>query len=326
MNARAAQTQGKRAWALGWLSGITVVALFAGFTLFSRLGALDGLRPADLAALRFLPSGLVLLPVLLSKGLRGLGLLKALALAVFGGLGFALLAYRGFELAPAAHGAVFLHGMLPFFGTLIGAMLLLERPRAGRILGALLILTGVIMLGWDGTRELDGNVVLGDLSLLGASLCWSVYGALAQRFQVGAIAAASIVAPFALLLYLPPYVLFLDPQLHAVPVPTLLGQLIFQGLLIGVLSLVAYTTAVSLLGATRTALTTAAVPGVTVLGGILLLGEIPTAVAWAGLGTTTLGMLVSFLPQRPNKGPRTRGTAGSTPPAASGTAAARVER
>ncbi|PWG61503.1 hypothetical protein DEM34_16210 [Spiribacter halobius] len=105
-----------------------------------------------------------------------------------------------------------------------------------------------------------------------------------------------------------------------------LGQSVFQGLLTGVLSLAAYRTAVSLLGAMRTALTTAAVPGVAVRGRILLPGEIPRAVAWAGPGTTTLGMLVSLLPPRPNKSPRSRGTAGSTPLAAGDTAAARIER
>ena len=81
------------------------VFLFSSFTLASRLGFSSSLTLPDLAALRFGVGGLVLLPVLLRHGFRRVEWRGALALAFFGGVGFALLAYAGFRLAPAAHGA-----------------------------------------------------------------------------------------------------------------------------------------------------------------------------------------------------------------------------
>src|ERR1043166_5870568 len=95
-------------------AGLSVL-LFSSFTLVSRLGFSSALAGPDLAALRFGIGGTLLLPVLLWSGLRGMSWRKAAALAWFGGLGFALLAYTGFSLAPAAHGAVLLHGTLPLF-------------------------------------------------------------------------------------------------------------------------------------------------------------------------------------------------------------------
>src|SRR5262244_3205578 len=85
------------------------------FTPVSGLGLTTCLRLPDVAALRFGIGGTLLLPVLVRRGLAGVSWRRAAALACFGGVEFAPLAYAGFSLAPAAHGAVLLHGMLPLF-------------------------------------------------------------------------------------------------------------------------------------------------------------------------------------------------------------------
>ncbi|MFD1733124.1 EamA family transporter [Deinococcus malanensis] len=89
--------------------------IWSGFILVSRLGAQGTLSAFDVAALRFGVSGLVMLPYLLRHGAGGLTLPQVAALGVSAGLGYAMLAYSGFQLAPAAHAAVFMPGMLPFF-------------------------------------------------------------------------------------------------------------------------------------------------------------------------------------------------------------------
>lgn len=284
---------GRRTLMAGGAAAALVVVLFSAFTLVSRLGTLDALRPWDLAALRFGVGGALLLPVLVRRGLAGLSLGRAVLLSFFGGLGFALLAYAGFARAPAAHGAVFLHGMLPAFGTLAGALWLGERPTARRLAGAGLILAGVAALGLDAAAA-TGTVLLGDACLVGASACWSVYGVLIRRYRVDALAAAAIVTPLSMAAYLPVYVLALDPQLGQVPVGTLAVQAVFQGVLIAIVSLLAYTMAVSLLGATETAVATAAVPCLTTLAAIPLLGEMPGPLTWAGVGAASLGMVAAL--------------------------------
>lgn len=284
--------------ARGVAACIAVVLLFSSFTLFSRLGVLESaLKPTDLAALRFGVSGIVLLPLLLARGLGPIRLKQAILLTLSGGLAFGLLAYTGFSLAPAAHGAVFLHGMLPFFGTVIGATLLGERPKPQRILGGVVIVSGVALLAMDSGTYPTGAALFGDVSLLVAAFSWTLYGALAQRFGISGIQAATVVAPFAMLAYTPVYFLALDPGLADVPLGQLLAQATFQGLLIGIASLYVYTVAVSSLGATRTALATAMVPILTTIAAVPVLGEQGNVLTWSGVFITTGGMAITFSPR-----------------------------
>lgn len=69
-----------------------------------------------------------------------------------------------------------------------------------------------------------------------------------------------------------------------------------QGFLVGAVSILLYTRAVAALGAAETALFTAAVPCVTTVAAIPLLGERPTDGALAGVAAVTAGLLVSLLP------------------------------
>ena len=100
---------------VGVVCGIGVIVLFSSFTLISRLGFSSALTLPDIAALRFGIGGMALLPFVIRHGLSGLSWRQAATLAFLGGLGFALFAYTGFWLAPAAHGAVLLHGTLPLW-------------------------------------------------------------------------------------------------------------------------------------------------------------------------------------------------------------------
>src|SRR5690606_303668 len=104
------KTQGETAErAQGIAYACCAALLFSGFVVVSRLGFSTVLTLPAIAALRFGIGGLVLSPILIRHGLSGLRLREAVALAVMGGLGFALFAYAGFVLAPAAHGSVLLH-------------------------------------------------------------------------------------------------------------------------------------------------------------------------------------------------------------------------
>src|SRR5262249_17813252 len=147
----------------------------------------------DLAALRFGIGGTLLLPALLRADLRRVTWRDAAALALFGGLGFAPLAYAGFALAPAAHGAVLLHGTLPL---VTGAILRVTSPREGagpRSAGLLLIALGIVLMAYDSLAA-SPRQLLGDGFLLLASLFWSAYGVLSRRLGLPAVSGAAIVA------------------------------------------------------------------------------------------------------------------------------------
>ncbi len=278
------------------MSGIVCAALsvllFSCFTLASRRGLTSSLKPPDIAALRFGVGGLVLLPVLLRHGLRGLRARSIGLLALFGGLGFASLAYAGFALAPAAHGAVLLHGTLPLFTWIL--LNPVERVEAkARPLGIALIATGIVLMALDSVRGATLRQLAGDGLLLLASSFWASYGVFVRRLRVPPTQGAAIVAVFSALFYLPLYTLLPHDSLFQTSARELLLQAAVQGLLIGAVSIFIYTRAVATLGAARTSLFSAAVPGLTTVAAVPLLAEYPDILAVTGVCIVTLGMVIA---------------------------------
>lgn len=283
---------------IGVSCGGLSILLFSSFTLVSRLGFSSALAWPDLAALRFGIGGTLLLPVLLRRGLHGVHWRKAAALAWFGGLGFALLAYTGFSLAPAAHGAVLLHGTLPLFTYAITRVLAPQPGPARHNIGILVIAMGIALMAYDSLASASRRQLLGDGALLLASSFWSAYGVLSRRWKVPPVQSAAMVAVFSLCGFLPIYALLPGTGLLFVHTGELFLQAIVQGLLIGTVSIFVYTRAVAALGASETALFTALVPCATTLAAVPLLSEWPTHLAWAGVGVVTVGMLVALQPRR----------------------------
>lgn len=287
--------------ALGIIAAAVAVLVFTAFTLVSRWGAVTHAGPADLAALRFGVGGVLLAPFLLSAPVRAVGWRRAVVLALVGGTVFAGFAYGGLALAPASHGAVLLHGALPVFGLVSGALVLGERPSRQRLAGAALILAGILTVaaGTGALQEL--RRLVGDGLLLGGSFCWTLFGALVRRWSIAPLTAAVVVTPLSAVLFLPVYLLVLDGSLAALAPRDLVIQGIVQGVLMGIASPVLYMVAVSRFGATETALSTAVIPGLTTAGAVLFLGEAVGAANWIGVILATAGMVVSFRPDRPRR-------------------------
>jgi len=268
--------------------------IFSSFTLLSRFAVETSLTLPDLAVLRFGVGALVLSPVFLRHRLAGLHVRQAMALAALGGLGFALLAYSGFSLAPAAHGAVLLHGTLPLFTFLIVMLTKGTGEKPSHPLGVAMIAVGALLMALDSLKGATTRQLLGDASLLAASVCWSAYGIKARAYGLPPLRAAAIVAVLSFLGFAPLYPFMPGGALLSAPVEDVVLQAVFQGLVIGVLSIFVYTRAIAALGASGTALFTAAVPGVTTLGAVPLLGETPSVSALLGVAAATTGMVVAF--------------------------------
>ncbi len=273
--------------------GVLSVLLFASFTLVSRLGFSSRLGLVDLAALRFGIGGTLLFPVFLRADLRGVPRRDLVGLALSGGLGFALLAYTGFSLAPAAHGAVLLHGTLPLFTFAIMRATSGRSGSGSRTAGIVLIALGIALMASDSLAVASPRQLLGDAFLLFASLSWSSYGVLSKRLGLPPGSGAAIVAVLSLCAFLPVYALWPGKALLTVDRRELVLQGIVQGVLIGAVSIFVYTRAVATLGPAATALFAAAVPIVTTLAAVPLLSEVPSRLALAGVGVVTVGMIVA---------------------------------
>ena len=288
------QTDQRRDHHIGILCGVLVVVLFSSFTLVSRLGFSSSLQLIDIAALRFLISGVLMAPVLWHYGLSGVRWRDAAALAFCGGLGFALLALTGFSLAPASHGGVLLHGTLALTSFALSWMISRTSATKGRAVGLLAILAGIAAMTWDSVAA-SPRQLLGDGALLLASVAWSAFALISRRLGLRPTHAAAIVGVLSMC-FLPVY-LVLPGAGHTLVSATrteLLLQATFQGVLIGVASPFLYSRAVASLGAVETALFTAAVPCVTTVSAIFLLAELPSLAAIAGVIVVTLGMAVAM--------------------------------
>ena len=96
-----------------------------------------------------------------------------------------------------------------------------------------------------------------------------------------------------LVLYLPVYVTWRGATLARVPLVELTTQVVFQGVLVTIVSLLLYGRAVALLGAAGGAAFGALVPALSALMAIPLLGEWPSATDWLAIVVISSGVYLT---------------------------------
>jgi drug/metabolite transporter (DMT)-like permease len=281
--------------ATGLAAMAVVLAVWITFQLASRAGVHGALGPVDLLALRYAVAGLCMLPWFCRRGFAGLGLARAVAIAVTAGPGFAVPAYLGFVYAPPSHSGVLLSGSLPLLTTLLAVLWLGERLDRTRVLGLAVIMAGMALLGVASLSGAAPGAWRGDLWFLAGATSWALFTVLVRRWAVGPWDAAAITNVLCAAVYLPLYVLALSPQLAAAPLREVVFQALVQGLLAAVVSVVAFTRAVAALGAAPTAMATAAVPASVTVLAVPILGEPLSLVEAAGAALATLGMILTML-------------------------------
>lgn len=309
----------RRGWA-GAASAVAVLAIWSSFIVVARFGAQRELTPFDIAFVRFVFSGVVVVAVLAwlawrhgRHPLAGLGWKRSAALAATAGIGYCTLAYSGFRFAPAAHAAVLMPGSLPLWTALIAVVLVGERLTARRALGLALIVAGDLLVGGASLAQaFDGDTTWrGDVLFLAAAMTWSLYAVLCRRWHVDAVAATMAIAVGCLVSYVPLYALgallgLWPSALASAPWREIAWQALFHGGLSMLVAGVAFTYAVRTFGPVRTTMVTALVPGIAALSAVPLLGEPLAPHAAAGLVFVTVGLLVGLRGVAPTPAPAMR--------------------
>jgi drug/metabolite transporter (DMT)-like permease len=282
----------------GFLCGATM-ALGASLSFAAaRAGILGGLLAVDMIFARFIVAGLIMLPLLVRFGVRdlaGVGWRRAAVLSLLGGAPFALLQTGGYGFAPLAHGAVIAPSTVTIVSTIGAALFLRERLSRNHMVGATVVLGGIVLIGWDGLMQPSGaQAWLGDLMFFASSLLWAGFTLLLRYWRVPALRATAVVSVLSFAIATPAYLAAMGTaHLAALPFGLLGFQGLVQGGLQGAVTMVAYSQAVMLLGVSRAVLFPAVVPAASVLIGIPIVGEIPSVLQVTGLGLVTLGLLIT---------------------------------
>lgn len=302
---------------VGLVAAVITVTIWTAFIVIARASAKGSLTPFDIALARITGASLVLVPLgawLVRRdratpglpgggassffGLSPLALRVTAACGLFGGFGYAALAYSGFFYAPAAHASVLMPGSLPLWTTLLALFVLHDRITSARAIGLACIVGGDLLVGGASLLHAfdGGEVWKGDLLFMAAAMCWSAYSVLARRHALDAVRATAAITVFALFSYVPSYALLLalgvlQSHLLTAPLGEVLFQMLFQGVGSVVISGVTFTKMIQYFGPVRSTMITALVPGLSALGAVIFLGEPLYWNLMAGLVLVTVGIL-----------------------------------
>jgi drug/metabolite transporter (DMT)-like permease len=283
---------------LGLGCGIATVLFWATALVAAKYGIAHGLGPAEIAFHRTVWAGLALLPVFVVRDgfrdLGGIGWGRGIALMIFGGAPFAMLSSVGFMLVPLGHGGVIQPSTAALSGIILSAAVLHEAMPAARVAGALAIVAGLMLIGWEAVATIGSHGIVGDLTFMGAGFCFAIFAMMLRLWRITPMRAVVIVSVLSLA-YVPVHwaVFGFDRMLTAGWGDNLL-QIVVQGLCAGVLSTYLFTRTVVLLGASRAALFPALVPATTLLIGFLALGDVPSVMQLAGLAVVGVGFRLAM--------------------------------
>jgi drug/metabolite transporter (DMT)-like permease len=283
----------------GALCGFAAASIWASQSAMTRFAVTTSFDPWDIALLRFGLAGLLLTPVIVRRGfaLDRLGWLGLVVLIAGGGAPHALVAASALRLAPAAELSALNPGCIPLFVAAIAFACARETVSTAQRAGLALIVTGaVLLIAADAT---DAGVPWSTSRLFGAALAllaalmWAVFTVVMRRADLGPLHAVALVSVGSLVLYLPVYVTWRGATLARVPLVELTTQVVFQGVLVTIVSLLLYGRAVALLGAAGGAAFGALVPALSALMAIPLLGEWPSATDWLAIVVISSGVYLT---------------------------------
>lgn len=279
---------------IGGALGVTCV--WTGWIVVTRYGVTNTLSPYDLTALRFGIAGTIALPwVIWNRTWTGLTLGRTAVLAICSGFLYALVSYFGFSFAPAAHGGVFMNGALPALTVAVAWLWSRDRIHRSQALGLLAIGAGAALVGSDALLEGGSDQAwVGDLFFIGATVLLAIYMVATRVWNITAGQMLFGVTVVNAALYLPIYFLFIDSNIMTAPRNEVLLQAFYQGLMPSFIGMYFMLLAVRHLGANRAAVFVSMVPALAALLAIPTLGEIPSTLAWSGMGLVTLGALFAL--------------------------------
>ncbi|MGH8705401.1 MAG: DMT family transporter [Burkholderiales bacterium] len=278
----------------GYGAAAVAVLIWASYPVATRAGVTGSFAPDDLILLRFGVGALLFLPYLLLRfqAIRREAWLQGIPLTLFQGAGMAALVICGLQLAPANHAAALGPGVSPAWVAILGFLVFSRRSSTRIVVGASLCAAGVLALAWGSASEFNASVLMGDAMFLAASALGALYVLQLRKWGIGAVEGAAIVSLYSALIVVPWYLWSAPDTLWQVAPLELLWQVLWQGVLIGCVALIALNHAIARLGAARSSALVAFVPALSAFLGLLFLNEVPSGAEVAAILAISAGVSI----------------------------------
>jgi len=279
----------------GYFAAAIAVLIWASYPVATRAAVTGSFAAEELVTLRFGVGALIFLPYLLLQ-FRAIGRqawLRGVPLTLFQGAGMGALVIFGLQFAPANHQAALGPGVNSAWVALLGFLVFSRRPSPRIVIGAALCAMGVFVLTCWGAAKQDPGVLVGDAMFLAASALGALYVLQLRNWGVSALQAAAIVTVYSGLIVVPWHLWTVGGSMWRQAPLEILWQVLWQGLLIGCVALIALNHAITRLGAERSSALVALVPALSAILALVFLGEVPTIAEIAAILAISAGVSIA---------------------------------
>lgn len=281
---------------VGILCGLGAASIWGGMYVVSKV-VLDIIPPFSLVSLRLLLGALTLLIVLAVRGFPKITRKQFWQVIGVGLVGYGVslsLQFLGTKLSTAANGSL-VTSATPAFVLVFAWILLREEITSLRLIALFLATLGVVAVIDPRSAQLNPDLFLGNLFLLGAAVTWALYSVLVRK------ATQTLeVIPFSLIAFLGGLPISLTAgvwELKTIGMGEIslgvVGGVLFLGIISTALAMVLWNTAFAYLDASLASLTFFAQPVVGTLLGWLFLGERITPLFLLGGILIGVGLLIA---------------------------------
>ena len=255
---------------LGFLSGVAIVLIWAGWYVISRWGVLGGMAPADIVFVRYASGTLLTLPMFWWWRGRKIPWRILPVLVLTYGFPYALAVFTGLRSSPAANAGVILNGLLPIVNAILAWLFFRQSVGKGKWIAICMLASSNFLMLYAGLRA--DSVSADWLWIVAATLLLGLFMTMVRKWHVDMVILIPVMSLGNFALFLPFWLAFESnlPQANAGEV---LVQVLFQGVIAQVLViwLVAFT--VRRIGSVSTSVLYGFVPVATALLGWWVLGE-----------------------------------------------------
>jgi drug/metabolite transporter (DMT)-like permease len=281
---------------IGLLCGLGAASIWGGMYVVSKV-VLEIIPPFALVTTRLLLGMLTLAIVLLLRGFPKIPRKQFLQVVGVGFVGYGVslsLQFLGTKMSTAANGSL-VTSATPAFVLIFAALLLRERITPLRLTALALATLGVIAVIDPRSAQLNPELFLGNLALIGAAITWALYSVLVRKTtqDVDVLLFSLVAFLGGLPVTLPAGAWELSTLGMGEITLGVVGGILFLGVISTALAMVLWNTAFALVDASLASLTFFAQPVVGTLLGWLFLGEQITPLFLLGGFLIGLGLVIS---------------------------------